>query len=50
VTLFGREVLPRRAGVFVHRSLQWLADHGFPWLSTAGAQYVVLARKASAPG
>ena len=50
VTLFGRGVLPRRAGVFVHRSLQWLADHGFPWLSTAGAQYVVLARKASAPG
>jgi len=50
VTLFGRGVLPRRAGVFVHRSLQWLVDHGVPWLSTAGAQYLVLARKTSAPG
>ncbi len=45
-TLLGREVLPARPGVTVHRSLQRLADAGVPGIRMTGAQYLVLATKA----
>lgn len=44
-TLFGQAVLPERLGVCLHRWLQRLADRGVPLLRSAGAQYLVLARK-----
>jgi ubiquinone/menaquinone biosynthesis C-methylase UbiE len=44
-SLFGHEVLPERLGVRLHCWLQRLADRGVPLLRSAGAQYLVLARK-----
>jgi len=44
-TLGGRPVLPKRLGIWVDRRLQQLADHGTPWLRSAGAHYLVIARK-----
>jgi hypothetical protein len=44
-TLAGRHVAPRRLEIRVHRSLQWLADHGAPLVRATGSHYVVLARK-----
>jgi ubiquinone/menaquinone biosynthesis C-methylase UbiE len=49
-TLFARRVLPKRLGVFVHRKLQRACDRGTPGLRSAGAQYLVLARKPSDAG
>jgi D-aspartate ligase len=44
-TLLDRQVLPERAGVRVHGSLQRLADRGAPLVRRAGAQYLVMARR-----
>jgi ubiquinone/menaquinone biosynthesis C-methylase UbiE len=44
-TLAGRHVAPRPVEIGVHRSLQWLADHGLPLVCATGSHYVVLARK-----
>ena len=49
-TVFGRRVLPNRAGIFVHRILQRACDRGVPALRSAGAQYLVLARKRRGAG
>jgi ubiquinone/menaquinone biosynthesis C-methylase UbiE len=43
--LFGWEVLPRPAGLALHRALQGLAEHRVPLLRAAGSQYLVLGRK-----
>ena len=48
-TLAQRQLLTDSAGVKLHRKLQWLADAGVPVLRATGAQYLVLARKASPP-
>lgn len=45
LTLFRRYVLPEPAQRAADARLQRLADAGLPWLRSAGAQYVVLARK-----
>jgi ubiquinone/menaquinone biosynthesis C-methylase UbiE len=44
-TLLGNPVLPARAALRLHRTLDGLADRGLPGLRAAGTQYVVLARK-----
>ena len=48
-TLLGRQALPDRLGVRVHRSLQRRADSGSGRLAARGAQYLVLARRREAP-
>lgn len=45
VSFFGRDLLPRSAGLRLDRRLQALADRGVPVLRAGGTQYVVLARK-----
>jgi D-aspartate ligase len=47
-TLLGRRLLPHPVGVRVNASLQGLADRGMPGLRSAGAQYLVVARKPAA--
>ncbi len=49
LTLFGHPVLPPRPGQWVDRRLQQLADRGVPWLRSAGAHYLVMARKPRPP-
>lgn len=44
LTVMGRELLPARASVMVHRALQRLADRGLPGFRWTGTQYLVLAR------
>ena len=44
-TLLGRRLLPDPVGVRVDASLQSLADRGVPGVRSAGAQYLVVARK-----
>jgi ubiquinone/menaquinone biosynthesis C-methylase UbiE len=44
-TFLHRPVLPKRLAVAVHWRLQCLADRGLPLIRSAGAQYLVLARK-----
>lgn len=44
-TLLGHPVLPGVAALWVHRSLDRLADQGVPVLRSAGNQYIVLARR-----
>lgn len=46
-SLFKRDVLPRAAGLKLHRLFQALADRGYPLLRSAGVQYVVAAEKAA---
>jgi ubiquinone/menaquinone biosynthesis C-methylase UbiE len=47
-SLFRREILPRAAGLRLHRQLQTLADRGYPLFRSAGAQYIVAAEKRAA--
>jgi ubiquinone/menaquinone biosynthesis C-methylase UbiE len=49
LTLAGRPVLPKRIGQRVDRRLQQLADRGVPWLRSAGAHYLVIARTPQPP-
>jgi predicted ATP-grasp superfamily ATP-dependent carboligase/SAM-dependent methyltransferase len=49
-TLFGRRLLSDPVGVRVDASLQKLADRDVPGLRSAGAQYLVVARKPMAAG
>jgi predicted ATP-grasp superfamily ATP-dependent carboligase len=49
-TFLGRDVLPPRVAVGVHRHLQRQADRGVPVLQATGAQYLVLARKPAPRG
>jgi D-aspartate ligase len=49
-TLLGRRLLPDPVGVRVDASLQRLADRDVPGLRSAGAQYLVVARKPTAAG
>ncbi len=49
LTLGGRRVLPQRLGLWMDRRLQRLADHGVPWLRSAGDHYLVMARKPQPP-
>jgi len=44
-TLFRHELLPCRVGLSVHRSLQAIAERGFPLFRSAGMQSIVVARK-----
>lgn len=44
-TLLGRPILPKRAGVRLHRRLQTAADRGAQRLRAVGSQYLVMARK-----
>jgi 2-polyprenyl-6-hydroxyphenyl methylase/3-demethylubiquinone-9 3-methyltransferase len=46
-TLFHRRLIPECKGVKLHRRLQALADRGLPILHSAGAQYLMTARKVS---
>jgi SAM-dependent methyltransferase len=51
VTFLGHRLLPEHVGCRLHQRLQRTADRGVPGIRSLGAQYVVLARKASgAPG
>lgn len=43
--IFNHEMLPYQGGVKIQQKLQQYADNGYPILRSAGAQYVVLARK-----
>ncbi len=45
LSLFRRELLPRTAGLRLHRMLQTFADRGIPMLRLAGVQYIVAAEK-----
>jgi ubiquinone/menaquinone biosynthesis C-methylase UbiE len=45
-TCLNRQFLPFRVGMKVHRTLQHLADRGFPLLRSAGCHYIVLSTKA----
>jgi hypothetical protein len=49
-SLFGRPVLPERAGIALHLRLQSLADRGRLGLGAVGAQHLVLARLAAPSG
>ena len=49
-TLLGRRLLSDPVGVRVDASLQKLADRGVPGVRSAGAQYLVVARKPTAAG
>ena len=49
-TLLGRRLLSDPVGVRVDASLQRLADRGVPGVRSAGAQYLVVARKPIAAG
>ena len=49
-TLLGRRLLSNPVGVRVDASLQKLADRGVPGVRSAGAQYLVVARKPTAAG
>lgn len=44
-TLLSREVLTDRMGVELERRLQRRAERGYPFLDSAAAQYLVLARR-----
>lgn len=44
-TFAGRQVLPRGAGIAVHRALQGLGDAGLPPFRRTGSQHIVLARR-----
>ena len=44
-TVLGRQALPDRVGIRLHRSLQERADRGAEALAVRGAQYLVRARK-----
>jgi hypothetical protein len=46
-TLFGHHVLPTRAGLWLDRRLQSLADRATPGLRWLGTDYMVVARKTS---
>jgi 2-polyprenyl-3-methyl-5-hydroxy-6-metoxy-1,4-benzoquinol methylase len=46
-SFMGRKVVSEARSVRLHLKLQSLADRGFPWLRSTGAQYIVLARKGS---
>ncbi len=46
-TFFDREILPRAAGLKLHRRLQSLANRGAPILRSSGSQYLVLGKKRS---
>jgi len=48
-TLLGRRILPRAIGLRVNSRLQDLSDGGLAPLRALGAQYLVLARKATGP-
>ena len=48
-TLLGRQALPDRLAVRLHRSLQRRADRGTGGLAARGAQYLVLARRRDVP-
>ena len=45
LSLFRRHLLPRAAGLRLHRMLQSLADRGIPVLRLAGVQYIAAAEK-----
>ncbi len=47
ITILGRHVLPEKAGIALHRSLQKLAHHQFPLLRNGGDAYLVLARRST---
>jgi hypothetical protein len=47
-TLFGREILPRSAGLKIEQRLQSIANSGAPILRSIGSQYLVLAKKLDA--
>ena len=49
-TLLGRRLLSAPVGVRVDASLQKLADRGVPGVRSAGAQYLVVARKPTSAG
>lgn len=49
-TYWTRSVLSEPEGMRLHRMLQRLASRGVPLVRSAGAQYLVLARKPDAPG
>jgi len=44
-TCFYRELLPRRAGLKLHRAMQYLSDRSLPMLRRSGSHYLVLATK-----
>ena len=44
-SFLGRELLPQRAGIRLHRFLQRLAERQFPVIRSIGGQHLVLARK-----
>jgi SAM-dependent methyltransferase len=44
-SFLGRELLPQRAGIRLHRFLQRLAERQFPVIRSVGGQHLVLARK-----
>ncbi len=46
-SLFRRTILPESFGIALHHRLQHLADRNFPALRSAGAHYLVLARKSA---
>jgi ubiquinone/menaquinone biosynthesis C-methylase UbiE len=46
LTVFRRMMLPSAASLALHRQLQRMADRGYPFLRSAGAQYIVSAEKA----
>jgi ubiquinone/menaquinone biosynthesis C-methylase UbiE len=48
-TFLGREVVPQRLGVELHRGLERRAERGGQMLRQRGHQYIVLARKSTGP-
>jgi ubiquinone/menaquinone biosynthesis C-methylase UbiE len=44
-SFLGRELLPQRTGIRLHRFLQRLAERQFPVIRSIGGQHLVLARK-----
>jgi ubiquinone/menaquinone biosynthesis C-methylase UbiE len=47
-SFFDREILPGAVGVKLHRALQRMADRQWPWIRSAGGQFLTLARKSGA--
>jgi ubiquinone/menaquinone biosynthesis C-methylase UbiE len=46
-SFFTRKYIPESAGLWLHNKLQRIANQGMPLVRSAGAQYLVLARKMS---
>jgi hypothetical protein len=44
-SLFGRVIVPERAGIAIHMCMQALADRRIPPFHTTGSHYLALAEK-----